>query len=263
MLKKLLKYDLKWMYKVIVIFYVLALIFSCITRLCSLVTNSALFSVLKSISSGITIAMMINILINCITRSWVRFTKNMYKDESYLTHTLPVSKNKLYASKVLSTIICVLTSMLVIITCLFISYYSKENINILKNMLELAAGTYNTTVIKLLLVLFFVLLLEIIFIILVGYVGIIIGHKSNQNKMAKSVVMGIVLYILTQMVTLLLIFIFGLFNSSVMNIINTKDIINIDAIKLVLFLGIFIYVLYIAIYYVVGKKLLEKGVNVD
>lgn len=263
MLKKLLKYDLSWNYKLLIIFYVLALIFSCFTRLCGMVSTSALFSVLKGISSGFAIAMMVNALINCIMRSWVRFTRNLYKDESYLTHTLPVSKNKIYLSKVLSAIICSLTSIALIIICLFICYYSKENLNVLKNMLELAAGTYNTTVIKLLLILFFVLLLEIIFIILVGYVGIIIGHKSNQNKMAKSVVIGFILYMVTQMVTLLLVFIFGLFNDSVMNIINTRDIINIDAIKLVLFLGIFIYVLYIAIYYMTGKKLLEKGVNVD
>ena len=155
------------------------------------------------------------------------------------------------------------TSIVVVIACLFICYYSKENISILKNMLELAAGTYDTTVIKLLLVLFFVLLLEMIFIIFVGYVGIFIGLKSNQNKMSKSVIVGVILYIVTQMVTLLLIVIFGLFNQSVMNIVNTKDIINIDAIKLVLFAGIFIYVVYIVIYYIAGKKLLEKGVNVD
>ena len=55
-------------------------------------------------------------------------------------------------------------------------------------------------------------------------------NKSNQNKMSKSVVMGVILYILTQMVTLLLIVIFGLFNKSVMNIVNTKDIINITTI---------------------------------
>ena len=132
MLKKLLKYDLKWTYKLLVIFYALALIFSCITRLCSLVDNSALFSVLKSISAVFAIAMMVNAIINCIMRSWVRFTKNMYKDESYLTHTLPVSKNKLYLSKVLSAVICMVTSIVVVIACLFICYYSKENISILK-----------------------------------------------------------------------------------------------------------------------------------
>lgn len=263
MLKKLLKYDLWWTYKLLIIFYVLALMFSILSRLCGLVPNSVLFSILQSISAGFAISMMISSVINCLMRSWVRFTKNIYKDESYLTHTLPVSKNKLYVSKVLSSIICLVTSVIVIIICLFICYYSKDNMVAIKNMLELAAGTYDTTVIKLLLVLFFVLLLEIIFIILIGYVGIIIGHRSNYNKMAKSVVMGVILYIATQMVTLLLVFIFGLFNTNVMNVINTTDIINIDAIKLILFLGIFIYVVYIIIYFLTGKKLLEKGVNVD
>lgn len=263
MLNKLLKYDLKWIYKLLIVFYILAFIFSCFSRLCGLASNSVLFGILKSVSAGFAVGMMISSLINCLMRSWVRFTRKLYKDESYLTHTLPVSKNKIYLSKVLASVFCALTSILVIIICLFICYYSKENIDILRNMLELAAETYDTTVIKLLLVLFFVLLLELIFIILVGYVGIIIGHKSSQNKMAKSVATGVILYIVTQMLTLLLVIIIGLFNPSVMNIINTKDIINIDAIKLVLFCGMFIYVIYIIIYYLVGKKLLEKGVNVD
>ena len=68
---------------------------------------------------------------------------------------------------------------------------------------------------------------------------------------------------ITQVVTLALIFVFGLFNSSVMNLINTTDIINIDAIKSVMYVGIGIYIVYIALYYIIGKKQLEKGVNVD
>ena len=33
---------------------------------------------------------------------WVRFVKNIYKDESYLTHTLPVSKNQIKKLKKIS-----------------------------------------------------------------------------------------------------------------------------------------------------------------
>ena len=43
-----------------------------------------------------------NIIINNVLRFWVRFRQTMYGDESYLTHTLPVEKNTLYASKMLS-----------------------------------------------------------------------------------------------------------------------------------------------------------------
>ena len=45
MLGKLLKYDLKWIYKVIVVFYILAFIFSIIGRLFNLIENSVVFSV--------------------------------------------------------------------------------------------------------------------------------------------------------------------------------------------------------------------------
>lgn len=207
--------------------------------------------------------MMVSSLINCLMRLWARFVRNVYKDESYLTHTLPVEKKTIYASKVISAIICVFTTVVVSVACLFICYYSDANMQTLKSMLELAAGTYNTTVLNLLLLISFVLFLEIMFIVLIGYVGIIIGHKSNQNKMLKTLITSFALYLVTQALTLGVIYIFGLFNSNIMNLINTTEIVNVDAIKYVMYAGIGIYVVYILFYYILGKKQLEKGVNVE
>ena len=263
MLGKLLKYDLKWVYKVVGIFYILAFVFSIIGRGLNEIENSALYSIIAKISFGFAISMMINSLINCLMRLWARFNINLYKDESYLTHTLPVEKKKIYLSKVLSALICIFTTTIVIIICLFICYYSKENLEILKVLLELAATTYNTTVLKLLLLITIVIFLEVIFIVLIGYVGSIIGHKSNKNKMIRTVVVGFGLYLLMQVITLGVIGIYGLFNAEVMNLINTTDIINIDAIKSVMYLGIIVYIMYIVSLYFLGKKQFEKGVNVD
>lgn len=83
--------------------------------------------------------MIVNILINCFMRNWARFVKNIYKDESYLTHTLPVSKNKIYLSKVLTAIITLLTSFIVIIACLAISALNKDTWIVLKESLEQSA----------------------------------------------------------------------------------------------------------------------------
>ncbi len=55
----------------------------------------------------------------------------------------------------------------------------------------------------------------------------------------------------------------GLFNSNVMNSIKTTDIVNIDAIKSVMYMGIGIYVVNIIFYYILGHIQLKKGVNVD
>lgn len=207
--------------------------------------------------------MMVSSLINCLMRLWARLIRNVYKDESYLTHTLPVEKKTIYASKVISAIICVFTTVVVDVACLFICYYSEANMQLLKSMLELTASTYNTTVLKLLLLISFVAFLEIMFIVLIGYVGIILGHKSNQNKMVKTLIISFALYLITQALTLGLIYIFGLFNSNVMNLINTTDIVNVDAIRYIMYAGIGIYIVYILFYYILGKKQLEKGVNVE
>ena len=94
MLGKILKYDLKWVYKLIVIFYFLAFIFSVIGRAFGEIENSLVFSIVSKISFGIAISMMVSSLINCVMRLWVRFIRNVYKDESYLTHTLPVKKQE-------------------------------------------------------------------------------------------------------------------------------------------------------------------------
>ena len=134
---------------------------------------------------------------------------------------------------------------------------------VLKSLLELAASTYNTTVLNLLLLVAVVIFLEIVYALLIGYVGIILGHKSNKNRMARSIVIGIILYFVFQGATLGLIAIYGLFNPDVMNLINTTDIVNIEAIKSVMYAGIGIYVVYSVILYWLGKRHLNKGVNIE
>ena len=115
MLGKLLKYDLKWIYKLILVFYILALFFSITGRVLCEIDNSLVFNIIGQICIGTAISMMVSSLINCLMRSWVRFTRNMYKDESYLTHTLPIEKNKIFLSKVITGVVAVFTSMLIII----------------------------------------------------------------------------------------------------------------------------------------------------
>ena len=263
MLGKLLKYDLKWVYKVVAIFYVLTFIFSVVGRWLAEIENSVVFDITAKIFLGIAISMMVNSLINCLIRFWVRFVRNVYKDESYLTHTLPVKKQEIFTSKVISGVVCIFTTMIVIIICLFICFYSEANMEVLKGLLELAATTYNTTVLNLLLVVAIVFSLEVVYALLIGYVGIILGHKSNKNKMVRSIIIGFVLYFIFQALTLGLIAIYGLFNPEVMNLINTTDIVNITAIKSVMYAGIGIYALYIMFLYFFGKKELSKGVNVE
>lgn len=263
MLKKLMKYDLRWIYKLMIVFYIAAVLFSVIGRGLAEIQNSTIFSILSQICIGIAIAMVVNCLINNLMRLWVRFVRNFYKDESYLTHTLPVSKKSIYLSKIFSGIFSIFVTVLLIVVCLAICFYSKETMEILKNALQIMANNYETTVLSFLTTLCLVFFLQMVFALLSGYLGIIVGHKSNNNKMAKSIMYGFLFYIIPQVLTVFLLFVIGAFNQEIMKLFTTNNSIPVNVIKTIMGCGIGIYLIYNMIYYWVGKKQFEKGVNVD
>lgn len=263
MLKKLLKYDLENVYRVLIVFYALSLFFAVLTRVFLSIENSFIMNIIGKICSGTTIAMIFNILINNLMRLWVRFKNNFYGDESYLTHTLPIDKKTLYLSKTLASIITLFSSLLVIVLSLFVAYYSKENIEIIKNLLLPLATIYDSTVISIILAFVFVCFLEIMNMLQSGYVGIVLGHRKNNNKMMFSILFGFVTYLLTQVFAIIVVFIVALFNKDLMNLFYTMESLNVDMIKFVIYLAIVIYLLNIFVLYFVNSKLFSKGVNVD
>ena len=96
-----------------------------------------------------------------------------------------------------------------------------------------------------------------------GYVGIVLGHRKNNNKMMFSILFGFVTYLLTQVFALIVVFIVALFNKDLMNLFYTMESLNVDMIKFVIYLAIVIYLLNIFVLYFVNSKLFSKGVNVD
>lgn len=262
MLKKLLKYDLKWCYKPLIVFYILAIFFSIITRVVESFEQTLILLIIDKICSGIVIAMIINILINCFMRNWVRFIRNIYKDESYLTHTLPVSKNTIFLSKILTAIITLLTSFIVIIICIAIVCLNKNSWEIVKDSLEQSAIFFNSSVFSLIAVLIVTIFFEFLFMLMSGILGIVIGHKSNNLKIVKSIVSGFGIYMILSAISLVALYIAGLINSDIMSIFNNIEV-SSNAMKSMMMVGIFVYAIYICLAYLVGNKLLNKGVNVD
>lgn len=262
MLKKLLKYDLKWCYKALVVFYILAIFFSVITRIVESFEQTLIVLIIDKICSGIVIAMLINILINCFMRNWVRFIRNVYKDESYLTHTLPVSKNAIYLSKILTNIITLFTSFIVIIACIAIVCLNESSWYAFKALLEQSAISLNSSVASFIIVITATTFFEVLFMQMCGILGIIIGHKSNNLKIVKSIIIGLVIYMSFSAFSLTLLYVAGLLNPDIMAIFNNVQV-SSNSIKGMMLIAMFIYALYILISYYIGNKLLNKGVNVD
>lgn len=262
MLKKLLKYDLKWCYKPLLVFYILAIFFSIIVRIVESLDQSLVLLIIDKICCGIVIAMIINILINCFMRNWARFVRNIYMDESYLTHTLPVSKNKIFLSKILTAIITLLTSFIVIIVCLAIATLNKDTWIILKEALEQSAIYFDSSVFSLIFIMIITIFFEFLFMMSSGILGIIIGHRSNNLKIVKSIVIGFGIYIILSSLSLGALFVVGFINSDIMSLFNNTEV-SSKALKSMMLVGILVYAIYNLVIYFVGNKLLNKGIDVD
>ena len=263
MLKKLLKYDLISIFKVLSIFYILSIVFAIITRIFLSIENSFILNIIAQICSGTTISMIINILINNIMRLWVRFKQNLYGDESYLTHTLPVTKISLYTSKFLTSLITLMTSMIVIVITIIIAYYSKSNFDIIKNLITSLSNSYNISVIPYIIFVIIIFYLELINLLQSGYTGIILGHKMNNYKILYSVLLGFITYIITQIFAILSILIFSLFNNDLIQLFKTSQLTDINLLKLLLIVSTITYLLIIIIVKITNIKLFKRGVNVD
>jgi len=263
MLNKLLKYEFKFIFKVIIVFYMLGLFFALLTRIFMSFDSSLMMNIIGKICSGITISMIFNIIINNIMRMWYRFKANLYGDESYLTHTLPIDKKTIYTSKILSSVISLFISFLVITIILFIAYYSKENLEMIKNMILPLTDILNVSMVKIILSIIFILFLEITCLLQIGYTGIILGHKMNNHKTAFSVLYGFITYMGAQSLTLLSMFIYALFNKDMLSLFTSSEITNIGLLKDITTFSIIIYTIIIIINYIANVKIFKKGVNVD
>lgn len=134
-------------------------------------------------------------LVICI----MRYTKSLFRDQGYLTHTLPVNKHQLLLSQILADVLMELISLVVILICCFIAYFTPS---VLEGILQLINEFFNVvissrdffnlfggTIVLCVFTLFFSFL-QSLFVI---YTGIAIGHAFAKNKGVLSVVFCIVL----------------------------------------------------------------------
>lgn len=257
MLGKLIKYDLKWVFKVLVVFYILTMVFALLGRGFSLIDNSSIFDFVSKISIGTAISLSISGLINNIMRLWARFVVNVYKDESYLTHTLPVKKRDIYLAKVFSGLITMSVSFIVALINLVICYSWDTLCDFVKMIVP---GDFTVIIVLGLIV----IALEILFLLFLGYLGIIIGHRYNDNKIVTSIICSFGIYMGCSFGVLVILLILGLFNNDIMQLFTSSNMV-MDAgfLKFILIIALVIYLIYIILCNIVANRLFSKGVNVE
>ena len=261
MLGKLFKYDFKWMSKVTYVYILILIVISIALKIVESVDQTFLLVILDKILVSMFISCIVSILLTSSIRIWVRFINNFYKDESYLTHTLPVTKNELFNSKVLAGICSLLLSVLVIVLCFAFIYLNKNSIESLKAMWDSLVAAYNSVFAVLFVIgIILLIILEIIYIMMAGILGITVGHRSNNYKMIKSLVVGLVSYGLLSAMSLGVI--------AIVSKMIDYDIIgngfpSMNYLIGVGSAGLAVYLIYNIVYYLIAKKVFNKGVNVE
>lgn len=263
MFKNLLKYDLHYIYKVLIFFYAITTICAILTRLCFNFADSTFLNFLGLILQGTTISLMISMLVNNLMRCWARFTKNFYGDESYLTHTLPIKISKLFTAKYVATLLTLLSTALVAILALIIMYYSTENLELIKSALTSLFDTDSLNLWGMILAVIVIFYLEVLCMVSVGYTGLILGHRFNSHKMVWSIFLGLVCYGLTQGLILAALYILALINPNVMTLFTDNLLPTTGIICLLIAVAIGLYTAWAVIYYVADMALLKRGVNID
>ena len=256
MLSKLLKYDLKKNLKFLSIFYIITAVLSVLTRLFINTQSPIILVVIGKIFSGALISLFANILINAVMGLWIKsFGRGLYGDESYLTHTLPVTKTQIYLSKFLTSLIVSAISIGVIIACAFFAYYTEERWAIIKMYLG------NAKIITVLAAIS--IFLEFINLIQCGFTGIILGHRQNRGKVGFSVLFAAVAETVSQIIVLIFTACAAIFSSDFRMLFKTNALPSQDQLYFVFALEITVYVLIIVFNALLNVKLLNKGVDVE
>ncbi len=260
MLRKLLKYDLKGVVPFLCIFYLLAVGFAGLSRLFLLFDDVLIWNIIGQIFSGAAISMMFSIFINIAMRSWVLFRQNLYGDPSYLTHTLPVRKSDIYLSKALAGLIAMALSFGVIGLTLLIQYYGTPFWKQICTLALLLSQGHPVFVVCLLMGILF---LQITNVLQCGFSGLILGHKQNKGKLIWSVLAGLGVYVVGQLLMLAVVGVIALFNQDFMNLFTTAQMVKMNYIWSLLAVCGILEIGLITGCYFLNVKLFRQGVNVD
>lgn len=260
MLSKLIKYEFKNTYKSLLMLFVVVILTSCLSRLLGIVTKSYMFlKTLVGIVNVLNVIFIIGLPIIVFIMLIARYYRTMVKDEGYLTHTLPVSKNSLVLSKLIVTIIELILSVLVSISSLFVAFdifnkikpYAKEFINIINSYSKLIIPIYFT-----------LLFIGIIFYILLIYTSISFGQRKKENKGLFSVIYGIVIYNVVQIASLVIAFIPMLWYPNFIELMN-QEIPPASLLNTIFIISIVLNIIICIVLYKLNLRNLENKLNLE
>lgn len=222
MLKKLLKYDWKSVSLLLLILHGILLVYTLIGRLgiafgLSGAGDTMVSSVttMYGIVAGLYIFVYVLFIFAIVVATYVylaiRFQKNLFSDEGYLTHTLPVSPTKLIWSKMLVAwawiaidFLCVAVSVLLL---LLFKETSASMGELFQSVFGLLTGKYGTQNQIFLIILLFVGLIQVFgFYTTLALFSMCLGNLFKTHKILGAIVSFFGINTVVSLVSTLLMF---------------------------------------------------------
>ena len=261
MLSKLLRKDLKknmrWMW----ILFVSTILVAGITRGCKeLGKNIVFFKIAGIFFDSVFYALAINTILHPFLRNFLNFSKSFYSDESYLTHTLPVTKNELVNSKYLTSLIEILCGFACLIISILIMFVSPTFFDTLKIFLSsLISGNFSLVLV---LTLFIVLIIiEFLMFLSIIFFSIVVAYKSKEHRVLKTflitIAMAFASITILSIIMVIVLAINGISLSSSILVLSNSAIVSITISAIATYSAI------TTLFYFLTKREFLKGVNVD
>lgn len=259
MLKKLLKYDYKTLIQTMLPVYGISLILSVISNIFIRINKiTPIFRVPSAFITGLSILVCIGTVFITFVVGIINFYKQTVKDEGYLLHTLPVSKNNIIISKLTSQITMEILSLIVAIITLLITINIDPTkvIDTIKMVIE-KIGDYKLSVLLMAVAMFVGQITNILLI----YTSISFGQKHSTNKLLHSIIYGVVIYNITQVITAI-VYSPILFNPKFIDALN-ETIPEVKILNIMLLMTMGISLVIGIVYYILTKKNLENKLNLE
>lgn len=223
MLGKLLKYDIKDILKGMTPIYLVLILMALLIRGFGWLTEQvSVFQYITMITTVIFAILAIVSFVFCFLLSIKNFYQKILKDEGYLTNTLPVKKVSINTSKILSSMLIVIITGIVVIAACLIAFYTKNAFESFWTQIDMQLTQlgYNSY-------LYIALILGIIVLSYTATISMIncalaIGHGFSSNKLTYSVIAGVIIYFIYQIINIIGIVILIVVNPNLIENLETN-----------------------------------------
>lgn len=256
LLKKDLSKDMRWLWILFVALIAVALL----TKGCSELSDMALFKILGILFDSIFYALAVNVILQPFLRNFLNFTKSLYGDESYLTHTLPVTKNQIINSKFLTALIEMCLGFACLVVSLLIKFYSPTFFETVGALLSTVIAGKVSVGLTLSLIIFLVVVEFLMFLSMIFF-AIVIAYRSKESRMLKTFLLTAIMALAA--ITVLSVFLVIALSINGVKLTSATLVLPKKAFFSVIITGITVYCAIMITFYFFTKRAFNKGVNVD